>query len=59
LFDPQTERVTALVVRRSGIVRHRRVLLPISAITDVQDEVVHVALTDAELDALAPYEPEE
>ncbi|MGZ3715246.1 MAG: PRC-barrel domain-containing protein [Ktedonobacterales bacterium] len=59
LFDPQTERVTALVVRRSGIVRHRRVLLPISAIADVQDEVVHVALTDAELDALAPYEPEE
>ncbi|HEX8036968.1 MAG TPA: PRC-barrel domain-containing protein [Ktedonobacterales bacterium] len=59
LFDPLTERVTALVVRRSGIVVHPRVLLPISAVADVQDEVVHVTLTDAELDALAPYEPEE
>jgi uncharacterized protein YrrD len=59
LFDPQTDRATALVMRRSGIVGHRHVLLPISAIVDVQDEVVHVTLTDAELDALAPFEPEE
>jgi uncharacterized protein YrrD len=59
LFDPHTQRMTALVVHGSGIIGHRHVVLPVAAIADIQDEVVHVTLTDAELDALAPYTPED
>lgn len=59
LFDPQTQRVSALVVHGSGIVGHKNVVLPIAAVADIQDEVIHVTLNDAELDALADYEPEE
>lgn len=59
LFDPQSQRATALVVHGSGIIGHQHVVLPITAIADIQDEVIHVTLTDAELDALAPYKPED
>ncbi len=58
LFDKQTQRVTALVVHGSGILGHRTVVLPLAAIADIDDEVVHVLLTDAELDALASYHAE-
>lgn len=58
LFDTQTQRVTALVLRGSGIVGHQQVVLPLNAIADIDDEVVHVTLSDSELDALATYQPE-
>lgn len=58
LVDAQTQRVTALVVHGSGILGHRTVMLPLNAIAALEDEVVHVTLSDAELDALAPYQPE-
>ena len=57
LFDAQTQRVSGLVLRRSGLVHHH-VVLPLKAIADIDDEVVHVTLSDAELDALPPYHAE-
>ena len=54
LLDESTGRLRALVVRRRGLARHT-VVLPMTAVTDLSDGVVHVALTDEELDALAPY----
>lgn len=57
LADEASQRVTALVVRRGGLA-HQRVLLPATAIVAVEDGVVHARVTDAELEALAPYQPE-
>lgn len=57
LADAETQRVSGLVIRRGGLPRHR-VLLPVAAIIAVEDGVVHVRLSDAELEALAPYEPD-
>lgn len=56
LLDESTGRLRALIVRRRGLARHT-VILPMTAVTDLTDGVVHVALTDEELDALAPYTP--
>ncbi|HEV7126512.1 MAG TPA: PRC-barrel domain-containing protein [Ktedonobacterales bacterium] len=53
LLDSATQRVTALVVRR-GLLRHH-VLLPVAAITAVADDIVHVALSDDELQALTTF----
>jgi uncharacterized protein YrrD len=55
LADAETQRVSGLVIRRGGVPRHR-VVLPVAAITAVEDDVVHVRLTDGEVEALAPYE---
>lgn len=57
LVDPSSQRVSALVMRRTGLFRHR-VLLPIERISNVDDDVVHVTLSDADIEALAPYEEE-
>jgi uncharacterized protein YrrD len=57
LADAATQRVSSLVIRRGGL-PHRRVLLPAAAISSVEDGVVHIHLSDAELDALAPYVPD-
>lgn len=56
LVDGATQRVSGLVLRR-GLLRHQ-VVLPVSAITGVEDDVVHVRISDEELKALAPFEPE-
>ena len=58
LVDAATQRVSALVMRRMGLLR-QRVLLPIERVSNVDGGVVHVALSDTEIDALAPYEEEE
>lgn len=58
LLDEATGRVAALVMRRKGL-RGQRVWLPISSISDLQDGVVHITLTDDELDALEPYTPDD
>lgn len=56
LVAEAAQRLVALVIRRSGR-GHHLVLLPLAAITDVAAGVVHVALSDDQLDALAPYQP--
>ena len=58
LVDAATQRVSALVVRRSGLLHHR-VLLPIDRVRGVDEGVVHITLTPAEVDALAPYTEEQ
>lgn len=57
LVDSSTQRMSGLVLRR-GLLRHQ-VVLPVSAITGVEDDVVHVRISDEELKTLAPFEPEE
>lgn len=58
LADPATQRVTALVVKRKGIFGPNLVL-PIAAVADVEDGVVHITLSRAEVDALPHYTPEQ
>lgn len=58
LADAQTGRASGLVVRRRGWFG-ARVVVPASAIHDVEDGVVHVSLTDEELDHLERYQEEE
>jgi uncharacterized protein YrrD len=57
LLDPRTQRVSALVVKRKGLLGHNLVL-PIAQVADIDDGVVHIALSDHELDALARYQPD-
>ncbi|HET9109626.1 MAG TPA: hypothetical protein VFN78_02260 [Ktedonobacterales bacterium] len=54
LADAETQRVTALVVRRSSA-DNQVVIVPIGAVTSFEDGVAHVELTDEELDSLPPY----
>ncbi len=54
LIDTQTNRVSALVIRRKGL-GGRLVILPMEDVADLEDDLVHVTLTDDEIDALAPY----
>ena len=55
LVDEATQAVRALVVRRNDITE-RQVELPIDAMTSLDDGVVHVILSDADLDNLPLYE---
>lgn len=58
LVDAATQRVTGLVIRRDSI-QDDLVVVPVGAITSVEDGVAHVALSDEELDHLAPYTPQD
>ncbi|GEM_PF-1636108 len=51
-------RLSALVVRRKGTLGAwgELVVLPADQIADLDDEIVHITLTDAEIEALAPFE---
>lgn len=57
LADATTQHVRALVVRRSGL-RGHRVVLPVERVRNFDGSVVHIALTPAEVDALALYKEE-
>ncbi|PWT71295.1 MAG: hypothetical protein C5B60_11090 [Chloroflexi bacterium] len=57
LVDAETSRIIAFVLRRKG--RGGKVIqVPIEAVSDVQDGVVHVKLSEADLAKLQPYQPE-
>ena len=56
LVDAASQRVSGLVLRRGLL--HHHVVLPIALVSGVEDDVVHVRLSDDELKALAPFEPE-
>lgn len=56
LADSATQRVTGVVIRRA-VGDDQLVVVPIAAIANFEDGVVHVRLTDQELDHLAPYAP--
>ena len=57
LADPATQRVTGVVIRRTGLHPHRRIL-PVGAIAEVADDVVHIRLTDAQVNDLPVYQEE-
>lgn len=57
LADSASQRVAALVIKRKGIFGPNLVL-PIAAVTDVEDGVVHITLSRDEVDALPHYTPE-
>jgi sporulation protein YlmC with PRC-barrel domain len=58
LVDPQSQRIQALVVHRRGLVG-RQVVLPITYVQDVDEDVVHITISDQDLDHLAPYRDED
>lgn len=57
LADPATQRITALVVKRKGVFGPSLVL-PIAAVGDVEDGVVHITLSRDEMDALPHFTAE-
>ena len=58
LIDPETQRISAFVLRRKGF-GNRLVQLPIESVANVQDGVVHVTISDSDLAKLAPFEPDQ
>lgn len=55
LMDDETNAVTALVVRH-GVLFARDTVLPLRYMVDLLDDLVHVAIPDAEWDALQEYQ---
>jgi hypothetical protein len=55
LTDEVTENVKAVVIRRGHLFGHD-VILPIEYVVDVQDNVIHVQMTDAEIESLEKFE---
>jgi sporulation protein YlmC with PRC-barrel domain len=54
LVDEETDEIKELVIRR-GALFHKDVVLPMDYVTEIQDGVVHVQLTDEQLRALQTY----
>jgi hypothetical protein len=59
LLDQETQRVTSYVIRRHGGLAGELALLPVAGIASIEDDAVFTALTDEQLDRLAPYEHDE
>ena len=55
LVDEATQAMSALVIRRNDLTE-RLVTLPIAAVTSLDDDIVHVTLSDADLDNLPLYD---
>jgi uncharacterized protein YrrD len=55
IFDQQTGRLQALVISRGLIFKHE-VVLPIRHVVEVFDDLLHVDITDSDLDNLKAYE---
>ncbi len=55
LIDPQTGRTTAFVIRR-GFLSKRDVVLPVRYLAEVFDDLLHVDISDADLDGLREYD---
>lgn len=58
LAEPTTQRITALVIKRKGIFGPS-VVLPIAAVGDVEDGVVHITLDRDAVDALPHFSPKQ
>lgn len=54
LVDEETDEIRELVIRR-GAFFHEDIVLPMDFVTEIQDGVVHVQITDAELRDLQAY----
>ena len=58
IFDQSTQQVTALVIRH-GFVFSKEVVLPMSHVTEIIGNIVHVEIDDDALRALAEFKPED
>ena len=56
LVDEETEEIVALVIRRGPFFAHD-VILPIDHVTEILDGVVHVRITDEEIERLQVFDP--
>jgi sporulation protein YlmC with PRC-barrel domain len=54
LVDEETDEIKELVIKR-GVLFHEDVVLPMDYVTEIQDGVVHVQITDEELRGLQAY----
>ena len=54
LVEEETDEIKELVIRRGGLF-HEDVVLPMEYVTEIQDGVVHVQITDEELRGLQGY----
>lgn len=54
LMEPSSNRLQAFVVRR-GLILKRDVILPIRYVCELYDNMVHVDISDAEIDQLREY----
>jgi sporulation protein YlmC with PRC-barrel domain len=58
LVDADTQQISAFILRRKGL-GGKLIQLPVGAVADMQDGIVHVTLSDADLAQLEVYRPEE
>ncbi len=54
LVDEETDEIKELVIRR-GVVFHEDVVLPMEYVTEIQDGLVHVQISDEQLRALQAF----
>lgn len=54
LVDEETDAIAALVIRRGVLFPDDRVL-PMTHVTEINDGLIHVQISDADLDKLEPY----
>lgn len=57
LVDEETDEIEALVIQR-GVLFHEDVVLPFEYVTEVLDGLVHVRITDEEIEGLEPFRAE-
>ena len=58
LVDAESHQIMAFVLRRKGF-GSKLIQLPVGAVSDMQDGIVHVTLSDGDLAQLEVYRPEE
>jgi uncharacterized protein YrrD len=56
ISEPGTSRVTHMVVVRGGLLNRDRKVVPVNWISRIQEEHIHLAVDNAFLDRLPPYE---
>ncbi len=56
IVNEETDEIDALVIRRGALFGHEMVL-PIRFVTEIRDGLIHVRISDGELDSLGEFEP--
>ena len=52
LVDPVTDHITHLILRKGHLWGQKDVTIPVSQITHIEEDIVHLGLTRAEIEAL-------
>lgn len=58
LVDPVARRIICLIIHRGGIVPFH-VKLPLGYISEILDDVIYIDLTDEQIEALLPFNPDD